>query len=152
MTTASAKKVEFGKQMVMYKHGQTHIQDILIESLDGVFRTQCQGLTLDEYNEKNGHGFIACTLDDACEEITAIDNSRYLKPFVEITEEIYDEMLECLPPQKWQTVDGVNIFRMMEYLTGNITGHYVSYEGKYYMANRRTTVDYAEIAKEIKSL
>lgn len=150
--TTPAKKIEFGQGMVIYKYGETHIQDILIESINGVFRSQCQGLTLHEYNEKNGGGFIACTLDYACEEIDRINDERYIKPFQEITEQIYHEMIECLPPDKWQTIDGVNIFRMSEYMTGNITGHYVNYEGKYYMANRRTTTAYADIVKEIKAI
>ncbi len=47
------------------------------------------------------------------------------KPLTEITEEYWWEMLEVLPPEKWETVMGVEIFRMMEYYTGNVTHHFI---------------------------
>ena len=139
-------------KMVIYQYGKTHIQDVLIEGADGVFRTQCEGLTFKEYVERGKWDCVCITLDKAVELIEELNTKQFIKPFHEISEEKYMEMLECLPPEKWQTVDGVNIFRMSEYTTGIITGHYASYEGKYYTAERRTTTPYAEIAKEIKSI
>lgn len=51
-------------------------------------------------------------------------------------------------------IERISIVRSIdsEYMTGNITGHYVSYQDKYYMANRRTSTAYADIAKEIKAI
>ena len=71
---------------------------------------------------------------------------------MEISEDKYDDALGVLPPEYWRTFDGVNIFRMMEYLTGNITAHYARYERRYFCANRRTSTAYRDIAKEVKEL
>lgn len=62
-------------------------------------------------------------------------------------------MLEVLPPEKWKHLGGVEIFRMMEYYTENITAHFIHLkdcfgEDRYLECFRRTTVDYAEIASE----
>jgi len=151
------KSLSETQEMVIYKPGSMSIQDVMKEDANGVLRTQCRGLTLKEYTldgdgKDTGEIFVCIPFDEAVENIRRIEDEKLIKPFVEITEDEYTEMLECLPPEKWQTVDDVNIFRMSEYTMGNITGHYASYEGKYYMALRRTTVDYAEIAKEIKSI
>ena len=140
------------EKMVIYKEGKGCIQDVLIESPDGILRSQYSGHTLEEYNALNGGGFVVMTLDEACDKIGALEDEKYIKQFVEISEDEYMEMLECLPPQKWQTVEGVNIFRMMEYMTGNITAHYVKYNGKFFCANRRTSTAYSEIVREIKAI
>jgi hypothetical protein len=75
--------------------------------------------------------------------------SKYIGPWVEITEEEYTEKLNCLPPEKWRTVLGVNIFRMCEYLTENVTDHYARLNGRFFEAGRRTSTPYEEIAAEV---
>ena len=117
----------------------------------GQYTVDNKDMTVTQYFECDPY-CVLITLDEACSLIGKLEDERLIKPFIEIAEERYNEMLECLPPQKWQTVDEVNIFRMSEYETSNITGHYVSYNGKFYSANRRTSTAYAEIAKEIKAI
>ena len=149
MTTKTARKQI---EMVIYQYGNMFIQDVMIEGSDGVFRTQCTGKTFKEYIEDGKWDCVCIPFDEAIAEIHKLEDARLIKPFHEITEDEYMEMLECLPPQKWQTFDDVNIFQMSEYTTSNITGHYVSFNGKFYTANRRTSTPYAEIAKEIKAI
>ena len=67
----------------------------------------------------------------------------------EITEEIWGEALNCLPPEKWKTVNGVNIFRMCEYYTDNLTTHYASLKGRFFKAMRRTGDSYTELAEQV---
>lgn len=140
------------KEMVIYKHGSAHIQDVLRVGADGVARTACRGLTFEEYVQAEGAGFLCVPFDEAIEQIRAIEDAQHIKPFKEITEEQYYEMLECLPPQKWLDVEGGSVFRMSEYQTSNITGHYVALDGRFFAANRRTTVDYADIVAECRKL
>lgn len=139
------------KENVIYKAGEMGIQTVTRIDAEGVERCMYSGLTVAEYLAKN-EGCSVMTWDEVMPIINALQNEAYIKPFQEITEEHYEDMLGCLPPEKWETVDGVNIFRMSERLTGNITDHLVSYQGKYYSANRRTSTPYAEIAKEIKAI
>jgi hypothetical protein len=65
------------------------------------------------------------TLDAALPLMEEAQKSKYCGNWQEITEEDWHDALEVLPPEKWETVRGVNIFRMSEYLAGNITAHYL---------------------------
>ena len=77
--------------------------------------------------------------------------AHYLNDWKEITADEWQDALEVLPPEKWQTVAGVEIFRMMERLTGNITAHFARIGDRYFCANRRTSADYADLAAEVAS-
>lgn len=50
----------------------------------------------------------------------------------EITEKEWEEMLNVLPPYKWCTIAGVNMFCMSEMYTGTYTTQYARCNGKYY--------------------
>lgn len=52
----------------------------------------------------------------------------------ETTEERFDEMLNILPPLKWCTIDGVEMFCMCEMYTGTYTNQYARIGNKYYTA------------------
>lgn len=54
------------------------------------------------------------------------------EPVTEITEEKFLEMFYCLPPFKWCTIDGVEMFCMTEMLEGTITMQYAKKDDKYY--------------------
>ena len=84
---------------------------------------------------------------------TTVDNEKMVdKKWTELTEEQWTYWLEVLPPEKWKRVDGVEIFRVCEYLTSNITQHCTHYKGRYFSANRRTSEKYEDIANQIKSI
>jgi len=53
-------------------------------------------------------------------------------PIYEITEERYWEMLEILPPMKWRTVEGVEMFLMREFNSGTFTNQFAKANGKFY--------------------
>lgn len=52
----------------------------------------------------------------------------------ETTEENFNEMLNILPPMKWCTIDGVEMFCMSEMYTGTYTSQYARIGNKYYTA------------------
>lgn len=147
------------KENVIYKDGEMGIQTTTYFDNDGIERCNYSGylrgkdvdLTVEEYLLENP-GFRVESWENVKNLIEALQDKHLIGQFTEISEEDYDEALECLPPQKWETVDGVNIFRMSEYTTGNITCHYTRYNGKHYSANRRTSTPYAQIASEIKGM
>ena len=55
-----------------------------------------------------------------------------LNPLEEITEEEWEEMLNVLPPLKWCTITGVEMFCISEMYTGTYTTQYARCNGKYY--------------------
>jgi hypothetical protein len=88
-------------------------------------------------------------LDEAMPLIEASQKAKYCGDWKEITEEDWHENLEVLPPEKWETVRGVNIFRMCEYLTGNITAHFAKLNGKFFTRNCSTRETYEELAEQV---
>ena len=59
-------------------------------------------------------------------------DSLLSRPIKEITETIYQEMLEVLPPLKWGVNRGVHSFFMSEFWSGNYTQQYARIGSKYY--------------------
>lgn len=140
-------------QTVIYNPGSIHIDTTVTngfcdysESLYG------ERMKPEQYIEKVCPGHIHIPFDEALLLIKESENKNLCGPWEEITEEEYFEKLECLPPEKWCKCKGFEIFRMCEYYTGDITGHYVKAGDKYFTALRRTSTDYEVIANEIAGL
>lgn len=67
------------------------------------------------------------------DEFQKMQREFYLSdPVKETTEEQFEEMFCVLPPLKWCTIDGVEMFCMSEMLTGTYTNQYARYNEKYY--------------------
>lgn len=148
------KNDKYGICRVIYKPGDRNIESTTYVCADGVERVQYTGgKTLEEYMaDKVGHGFEVIPYDVAAPMLEAAQIAEYCKPWREITKEQWWDMLGVLPPEKWQTVSGVEIFRMSEYTSGTVTGHYARLGDRYFSANRDIRTDYADIAGEIASL
>ncbi len=139
----SEKTIRISDQtLVIYEFGKTHTQAFLRK--DG--RCQYSGKTFTEV-QKEYPKCVILQLQHAIKHIRATENKLYIDTiWKEISEDDYMEMLEVLPPENWQG----GIFRMCEYWTSNITGHYVELDGKFYTAQRRNTTSYASIRAEIR--
>lgn len=142
------------KQYVIYKDGATNIQT-------GVTNGLCDyshGLTVEQYLAEKGEGYSCILFDAALKKIDAINDNTLIGAWKEIDEERFMDMLECLPPEKWkQKGFGVEIFRMSEYYTDNITSHFVCYKPigdkkRYFEAYRRTSTSYDSITIEILAM
>ena len=67
------------------------------------------------------------------EEYKQKEKEYYLSmPLREITEDKFHDMLNCLPPLKWCTINGTNEFLMSEFWSGNYTDQYARKDGKFY--------------------
>jgi hypothetical protein len=104
---------------------------------------------LNKSREPDSSEFIICDLEELKIFTSKIEAEKFIKPWVEITSNEWYEALNCLPPEKWLTVKGVNIFRMSEYYTGNITTHYARLGEKYFKAMRLSTHKYEDLAREV---
>lgn len=149
------KNDEYGVCRVIYKPGDRNIQSTTYVCADtGMERVQFTGgKTLEEYmTAKAGQGFEVMPYEIAAPMIESAQIAEYCKPWREITEEQWWDALEVLPPEKWKTANGVEIFRMSEYTSGTVTEHYARLGDRYFSANRDIRADYAGIAGEIASL
>ena len=141
---------------VMYRDGSTNIETTVYRDDAGVERCAYTfpypagvDKTVTEYLAENP-GAVYMSFDEALDKISAAEQSKYIKPWMEITEDQWTDALEVLPPEKWQTVNGVELFRMSERPTGDITAHYARIGGRYFTANRRTSDKYEKLAQEVR--
>jgi hypothetical protein len=149
------KNDQCGTYRVIYKPGELHLQSItfICEDTNSERVRYTGGKTLAEYmGDKAGQGFEVMPYEMAAPMMEAAQIAKYCKPWREITEKDWWDNLEVLPPEKWRTVRGVEIFRMSEYISGNITGHFAKIGKRYFSANRDTRTEYNEIAVEIAAL
>jgi hypothetical protein len=140
----------------IYQVGKTNIETACLagegETLKSPFTGELFFDLLARWNGKREAGspeFQIMTLDAALPLMEEAQKSKYCGNWQEITEEDWYDALEVLPPEKWETVRGVNIFRMSEYLAGNITAHYAKLRGKYFTRNCSTSETYQELAEQV---
>lgn len=140
----------------IYQRGEDHIQNSAHTADDGTLWAAYTEITAAEYcAQKNAERepgepeYEVIPFDEAMPLIEAAQRAKYLSDWKEITEEEWNDALEVLPPENWRTVAGVEIFRMMEYLTGTITGHYARLGERYFVANRCAKTRYDDIATEV---
>jgi hypothetical protein len=140
----------------IYQPGNTHIETACLASEGETLRSPFTGAAFDallsELNDKREAGspaFQIMPLEEAMPLMEEAQHAKYCSDWKEITEEEWDDALEVLPPEKWETVRGVNIFRMCEYLTGDITAHFASLRGKFFARNCSTSETYEELAEQV---
>lgn len=109
-------------------------------------------LTVEEYLKDNP-GCVVMTWD----ELEKVESDYWVSPFTEITAEIWDDMLEVLPPMKWHNVSPrYNVFFIMEATSGHYHSMYLRDREtkKYYSCTESKFITdekiLEKIAKEIK--
>lgn len=133
----------------VYVDGDTNIRAFLTQK----GRTEGGKTVAQVKAEKPDRQTFVLPLGDAMKRIEAAQDAKYLTPWHEINAETYEEMLNVLPPQKWESVGSVSIFRMCEYMTSNITAHYAQVGDRYFAGQFRTSgPTYAQHAAELLKL
>ena len=100
-----------------------------------------------ENPESNSDGFFTKQLENAKKreykvitwnEYEALKRKRYIVDgeIKEVTEEQFNNALDVLPPLKWCTIDGIEMFCISEMTDGTYTSQYAhdKHNGKYYCA------------------
>ena len=134
--------------LVLYVPGDTGIKTIL-KGLYCAYSGEWVNDICREYP-----GAVIMEFQTACSLIEIAEDARYCgNPMTEISPETYDEMLCVLPPRDWHNIGGWSCFRMSEYWTSNITGHYLkSPDGRCFHKQCRDTTKYAELIEQAKEL
>jgi hypothetical protein len=150
------KKTNMKTHYCIYQTGNTHIETACLagegEELKSPYSGETFNALLSDLNAKREAGspaFQIMPLEEAVPLMEDAQRAKYCGDWQEITEEEWYESLEVLPPEKWETVRGVNIFRMCEYLTGDITAHFAKLRGKFFTRNCSTSETYEELAEQV---
>jgi len=143
-----------GNEPVLYQPGERWIHTVIGIHEDGEEVCFYSGELISQMMADNPR--LKKMSYDQASDLIDKEYDKLLTPFKRTTEEHWEDMLGCLPPEKWEMVLGVSIFRMCEYYAENITSHYakINHGGKdyYFTAHRRTTCKYTDIAEEIYNL
>jgi hypothetical protein len=140
----------------IYQAGKINIETACLagegETLKSPYSGELFDALLAELNNKRQAGtpaFQIMPLEEAMPLMEEAQRAKYCSDWQEITEEEWYENLEVLPPEKWETVSGVNIFRLREYCIGNITAHFAKLDGKFFTRNCLTSETYEELAEQV---
>lgn len=88
-----------------------------------LYRGQKENLTLAEYEDETGKEYEVLTDLQADKLFEEFEFGLITAPEV-ITEEAWDDALEVLPPCRWHSHRGVNMFHISERLTGDLVAWY----------------------------
>lgn len=102
-------------------------------------------LTFEQYNKEHGGTLVALDWDDFNNRLYTPHLLSLQEPFVETTEERYEDGLECLPPKRWTRSGKNQFFFVGECYTANIYRCFVRKEDKYYTALRAITTSEEDI-------
>ena len=110
-------------------------------------RSMIGGYTLEETRERYPDA-VLMTWEDAIETI----ERAFTTDWQEIDRERFYYLLEVLPPVGWRTVGGVESFKMLERISGNITEICARHGDRYWTRNASIFTPPEEIAAQIRAL
>ncbi len=101
-------------------------------------KVHCSDLTFEQYNKQHGGTLSALDFETFYKDYYKPHINGLQEPFVETTEERFEDGLNCLPPRRWTRFPERNIeyFFVGECETDNIYRCYVKKGDKYYSALR----------------
>ena len=108
------------------------------------------GLTFEQYKEKkeNGKDFLIAT-DKEIDVLFLNYHKSLISTFSEISKEKYYEMLEVMPPLRFDTFNKNQMFFICEPYTSNLHQCFVKSNNKYYSALRKITESKESIFKSL---
>ncbi len=102
--------------------------------------------SIQDYNKATGKSAILATWEELDKMHSEYKESLKSEP-VCITKERYFEMLNILPPCKWHSIGGVEVFHISERLTDNLVSWFAHYGNKYFEATDEDNLTDAQLQK-----
>lgn len=136
--------------MTFYIPGKPHLLSIAIMQ-GGEYRSAYYKRTLAELRAETGENVQLVPLDEAGRMIDDAEAQIYCRAPVEITREQFDDMLNVLPPAKWQKCSATDseAFFVPEALCGTIYAWHVRLGERYWTLNRDGTREPDSIMSEV---
>jgi hypothetical protein len=113
---------------------------------DGIHNDYSSGETLEELRRRENNPNLQALSPEELTPVVERYEQSLCKPFEEITEEKYWDLLECLPPERYNG----NSFFMSECYYGTLYRFCFRLNGKYYSALRSIFLTNEEISAQIK--
>jgi hypothetical protein len=138
-------------EMVIYKENELYIQTFIMDNGKPAY---CDDISTEDYLDQLGPEYKLITMQEALNKIAEVEEKTLIGSWEKITEDEWEDALECLPPLKWKSVINIEFFGMSEAYTGNIRMFYAKNKvtSNCYKAMRRDTTPYINMAHEILKL
>lgn len=135
-------------EKVFHVPGNIYIEDSARPDATGVYRSRCRGHTIEEMRVK-APGVLLRSWDEAMPEIKAAERAVYARPPKGITAEQFDEMLNVLPPMKWERRGASESFMICEATTGSLRSIFCRVGDKFYEMCDETRLTHDEILARV---
>lgn len=111
--------------------------------------------TFEEYNKTHGGNLLVVPFDEFYQVMDDFHKSIFSGPFAEISERLYYNSLECLPPCQWHDLnERFNSFYICEATTSHYHGFFImdTKNNKFYSATRSRFIKDSDLLKELEQL
>ena len=95
--------------------------------------------TFEDYKKQKGNENLKIITDKELDYLLKEHRKNLFDKWTEITEDKYNDLLECVPPLRWRDIDkGINVFAVGECYTMDLYTHCIHdrVKNKYYSALR----------------
>lgn len=123
--------------------GELSIVDVLTKGEGGAITGRFSGQPVDTLLASKA-GAVVARLDDVAAQIEA---AAITEP-EPITAEEWMDALEALPPIRWRTVQGVELFQFMERYSGRVTSTYARIGRSHYRWRDRDNEAHEQLARK----
>ena len=106
-----------------------------------------RNLTLEEYRRDTGIDWMVIDENDLVRLDAEFEETLVTDP-TPITEETFLEMLGVLPPCRWSTIDGVEMFHISERFRGSLVAWYAHTQRGWFKCTDRASIDAQIIARK----
>jgi len=154
---------------VIYQPGATSIQTTVYKTPEGILRAAYTSdkpyggdpalypdKPVDDYlvelnfeKDVEAPDFVLATWDEVRPQLDAAEDKEFPTLWEEITEERWNTMLDILPPCRWQTVRGVEMFFISEAYASNFHEHFARLDDRYFTRRCRTSIPCEDLAEEV---
>ena len=139
--------------MSLYVIGSIDPQEFkgsVLSIIEGIPRKSDLDRISKDYN--NGEEVFALPWDEVYDNFIVPYQKKLQGPWKEVTEERFWEMLECLPPMRWNKLGDIEFFFVSEATTGPLHACFVRKGDRYYEGLRDRFISIEELIKQIEEL
>jgi hypothetical protein len=122
-----------------------HVQSVLKD--DGTVGYCSTPTTLEQYEDEHGPMRVL-TEAELDELMAAFESSQITEPAPESAKD-FDYALGVLPPSRWTTCRGVELFAMSERISGLLTTWHAQLNGRYWTWTDLATAKHEELAAKV---
>jgi len=136
-----------------YIRGESHLQDVAAARADGIVRSWCRGLTLEEYRTEENNPAVECLpIEEAMRLCDEGKRAKYAHGPKRTDAASFGEMLNILPPVRWTRRGSSESFLMSERTCGSLTTIFARVGEDFYVLCDECTLTHDQIVAKVRQV